>query len=205
MIDFFESLLNSLGYFGVFLLLVIENLFPALPSEVVMPFCGFVAARGDVELPWVIVSAVLGSMAGQMPWYYAGKLLGRRRIVALAARYGRWLTVSPDEVEYVFDWFNRHGGKSVFLGRMIPAIRAVISLPAGIAKMPLGRFLAFSTVGTTIWMGGLGYAGFVLGEHYDKVAEYGEPVTKAVVAGMVLLYIVRVALSFRKSKRTKSL
>jgi membrane protein DedA with SNARE-associated domain len=200
MIDWFESTLNEFGYFGVFILLFIENIFPALPSEVVMPFCGYVAARGEMGLPGVIVAAVLGSMVGQMPWYYAGRLLGRRRVKWLAERYGRWLTVSPHEVDRVFAWFDRFGGASVFFGRMVPAIRAVISIPAGIAQMSLGRFLAYSTVGTTIWMGGLAYAGYVLGQNYEEVAQYMEPGTKIVVAAIVLVYVIRLILSFRKPR-----
>jgi len=199
MIDFFQHLIDTLGYFGVFVLLLIENLFPPLPSEVVAPFCGYAAARGELNIWGVIAAAVLGSMIGQLPWYYAGRVLGQRRIEALAARYGRWLTVTPHEVRRVFGWFNRYGAASVFFGRMVPAIRAVISLPAGIAAMPFGKFLAFSFAGTTIWMGGLAYAGYVLGQNYELVDEYIGPGTKIVAAVIVLTYFVRLGLSFRKA------
>jgi membrane protein DedA with SNARE-associated domain len=199
MIDFFQHLIDTLGYFGVFLLLLIENLFPPLPSEVVAPFCGYAAARGELNIWGVIAAAVFGSMVGQLPWYYAGRLLGEKRIEALAARYGRWLTVTPHEVDRVFKWFYRYGAPSVFFGRMIPAIRAVISLPAGIAAMPFGRFLAYSLAGTTIWMGGLAYAGYVLGQNYELVEKYMGPGTKIVVALIVLIYFVRLGLSFRKA------
>lgn len=198
MIDFFQNLVDMFGYFGIFLLLFIENIFPPLPSEVVAPFCGYAAARGELNIVGVIAAAVLGSMVGQMPWYYAGRLLGEKRIEALAARYGRWLTVTPHEVQRVFSWFARFGAASVFFGRMIPAIRAVISLPAGIAEMPLGKFLLYSLVGTTIWMGGLAYAGYRLGQNYELVEKYIGPGTKIVVAVIVLTYIVRLVLSFRK-------
>ncbi|MDB5394157.1 MAG: dedA family protein [Rhodospirillales bacterium] len=198
MIDFFQHLIDTLGYFGVFLLLFIENIFPPLPSEVVAPFCGYAAARGELNIAGVIAAAVLGSMVGQMPWYYAGRLLGEKRIEALAARYGRWLTVTPSEVRRVFGWFARFGAASVFFGRMIPAIRAIISLPAGIAELPLAKFLAYSLAGTTLWMGGLAYAGYRLGQNYELVAKYMEPGTKIVVALVVFLYVARLALSFRK-------
>jgi membrane protein DedA with SNARE-associated domain len=198
MIDQFQRLIDTLGYFGVFLLLFIENIFPPLPSEVVAPFCGYAAARGELSVGGVIVAAVLGSMVGQMPWYYAGWLLGRARIERLAARYGRWLTVTPHEVERVFHWFDRFGAASVFFGRMVPAIRAVISLPAGIAHMPLAKFLLYSLIGTSIWMGGLVLAGYHLGKHYDEVEAYMGPGTKIVVALIVIVYVVRLALSFRK-------
>ncbi len=200
--DFFQSLIDGLGYGGVFLLLLIENLFPPLPSEVVAPFCGFAAARGQMSLPGVIAAAVLGSMVGQMPWYYAGRWLGEKRIEELAARHGRWMTVTPRETHRVFAWFARHGAASVFFGRMIPAIRAVISLPAGIAEMPLGKFLAYSLAGTTIWMGGLTYAGYRLGQNYALVEKYISPGTKLVVALIVVAYVFRLAHSFRKSKGT---
>jgi len=199
MIDFFQHLIDTLGYFGVFLLLLIENLFPPLPSEVVAPFCGYAAARGELNIVGVIAAAVFGSMVGQLPWYYAGRVLGQRRVEALAGSYGRWLTVTPHEVRRVFAWFNRYGAASVFFGRMMPAIRAVISLPAGIAAMPFGKFLAYSLAGTTIWMGGLAYAGFLLGQNYELVEEYMGPGTKIVVALVVLTYFVRLALSFRKA------
>ena len=199
MIDFFQHLIDTLGYFGVFVLLLIENLFPPLPSEVVAPFCGYAAARGELNIVGVIAAAVFGSMVGQLPWYYAGRMLGEKRVEVLAARYGRWLTVTPHEVDRVFKWFYRYGAASVFFGRMIPAIRAVISLPAGIAEMPLGKFLAYSLAGTTIWMGGLAYAGYVLGQNYELVEEYIGPGTKIVAAVIVLTYFVRLGLSFRKA------
>lgn len=199
MIDAFQHLIDTLGYFGVFVLLLIENLFPPLPSEVVAPFCGYAAARGELNIWGVIAAAVLGSMVGQLPWYYAGRVLGQRRIETLAAHYGRWLTVTPHEVRRVFAWFNRYGAVSVFFGRMVPAVRAVISLPAGIAEMPFGKFLAYSLAGTTIWMGGLAYAGYVLGQNYELVEEYMGPGTKVVVALIVLIYLVRLGLSFRKA------
>jgi membrane protein DedA with SNARE-associated domain len=199
MSDTFQHLIDTLGYFGVFVLLLIENLFPPLPSEVVAPFCGYAAARGELNIVGVIAAAVFGSMVGQLPWYYAGRMLGEKRIEALAARYGRWLTVTPHEVDRVFTWFYRHGAASVFFGRMIPAIRAVISLPAGIAEMPLGKFLVYSLAGTTTWMGGLAYAGYRLGQNYELVEKYIGPGTKIVVALVVLTYFVRLALSFRKA------
>jgi membrane protein DedA with SNARE-associated domain len=188
-----------LGYFGVFVLLLLENLFPPLPSEVVAPFCGYAAARGELDITGVIAAAVLGSMVGQLPWYYGGRLLGEKRVEALAARYGRWLTVTPHEVDRVFAWFYRYGAASVFFGRMVPAIRAVISLPAGIAAMPLGKFLVYSLAGTTIWMGGLAYAGYRLGQNYELVGKYVGPGTKIVVAFIVIVYLMRLASSFRKA------
>ncbi|MDB5367749.1 MAG: associated Golgi protein [Rhodospirillales bacterium] len=197
MIEWMSDTLARFGHAGVALLMLIENLIPAIPSELVMPFCGFVAAQGKLTLLGTIVAGVIGSMIGQMPWYFAGYYFGRRRCVEIAEKYGRWLTVSGREVEYVFDWFNRHGAKSVLIGRCIPGVRAVISVPAGINRMPMAKFLAWSLIGTTAWITFLTYCGFVLQEHYDKVQHWGDPVLKSLIALVVIVYLVRLALSFR--------
>lgn len=200
MIDHILHLFGTLNYGTVFVLLLIQSLFPPLPSEVAVPFCGYAAARGDLNVWGVAAAATLGSTVGQLPWYFVGRFFGGERIKTIAARHGRWLTVTPGEVELVLNWFNRFGAVSIFFGAMMPAIRAVISLPAGIARIRFGTFLAFSLAGTTIWMTILSYAGYRLGQNYELVARYVEPGTKAIVAAVVLLYFVRLGLSFRKPK-----
>jgi membrane protein DedA with SNARE-associated domain len=199
-IDHLLHVIGTLNYFTVFLLLLIQGLFPPLPSEVVVPFCGYAAARGDLNIWGVIAASTAGAMVGQLPWYIVGWYLGRKRVEALAARYGRWLTVTPGEVALVLNWFHRFGAVSVFFATMLPAIRAVISLPAGIAHVRLGTFLAFSLAGTAIWMSVLSYAGYRLGQNYELVAKYVEPGTKLIVAAVVLAYFIRLALSFRKPR-----
>jgi membrane protein DedA with SNARE-associated domain len=200
MIDHIIHLFGTLNYFTVFALLLFQGLFPPLPTEVAVPFCGYAAARGDLNVWGVAAAATLGALVGQLPWYVAGWYFGGARVKGLAARYGRWLTVTPGEVELVLNWFYRFGAVSVFFGAMIPAIRAVISLPAGIARVRFGTYLPFVAAGTAIWMTILSYAGYRLGQNYELVARYVAPGTKAVGALVVVAYLARLALSFRKPR-----
>jgi len=200
MIEHIVHAFGTINYFTVFVLLLIQGLFPPLPTEVAVPFCGYAAARGDLNVWGVAAAATLGALVGQMPWYIAGWYFGGERVKRLAARYGRWLTVTPGEVQLVLDWFHRFGAISVFFGAMVPAIRAVISLPAGITRVSFGTYLAFVAAGTAIWMTVLSYAGYRLGQNYELVAHYVAPVTKAIVLAVIVLYVARLALSFRKAK-----
>jgi membrane protein DedA with SNARE-associated domain len=192
MFEWIVGVVSSAGYIGVAALMALENLFPPIPSELIMPVAGFAAARGDLTITGVILAGTAGSVIGTLPWYWLGRRLGRRRIRHLAERHGRWLTISPDEVDRAHGWFERHGGKAVFFGRLIPAIRTLISVPAGIAAMPMGRYLAWSTLGSLIWTSLLALAGYVLESQYDLVAAYMDPVSKGVIALMVLTYLYRV-------------
>ena len=122
MVDFIVEFLSSTGYIGVFLLMALENIFPPIPSEMIMPFAGFVASKGELNVIGVLLAGTAGSVAGALPWYYAGKLLGRERLKRAAEKYGRWLTISPQEVDKSISTFEKHGKTTVLLGRLIPAI-----------------------------------------------------------------------------------
>jgi membrane protein DedA with SNARE-associated domain len=179
------------GYGGIVLLMFLENIFPPIPSELIMPMAGFAAARGDLNMAGVIAAGIAGSILGALPWYYAGRWVGSERLKRLAARYGRWMTVSPADIDTAERWFNRHCGKAVLIGRLIPAIRSLISVPAGIARMSLWRFLLFSAAGTAVWSALLAAAGYVLESGYTRVADYMDPVSMIVVAAIVLAYVYR--------------
>lgn len=191
MIEWIVQTIADLGYVGIFGLMVLENLFPPIPSELIMPLAGFAVARGDLGLPGVLAAGVAGSVVGNIPWYLAGRYLGHARLRALAGRYGRIWTISPDEVDRAVAWFRRYGSGAVFLGRLVPAIRTVISAPAGVARMNVALFLAVTTAGTVFWIGLLTGAGVLLEAQYTRVADYVDPVSKAVVAGLVLMYVYR--------------
>lgn len=201
MFDWITDLIERTGYFGIFVLTFLENVFPPVPSELIMPLAGYKAAEGSLSLPLVIAAGTAGSLAGASIWFYAGLKLGHQRVRRLAERHGRWLTMSPDDVEKATAWFERHGGPAVLIGRLIPAIRSVISLPAGIARMPLPGFLALSAIGTGLWTIFLVCAGYLLESQHAVVADYLNPVSNAVFAGMALWYIWRVA-RFKTSDRT---
>lgn len=191
MFDVIVNFITVGGYGGIFMLMFAENVFPPIPSELIMPLAGFAAARGDLDMTLVIVVGLAGSIAGAMPWYYAGKLLGADRLKNLADRHGRWLTVSPADIDLALGWFNRHGKAAIFLGRLIPAVRTLISVPAGIANMRMPVFIGYSIAGSLIWTGLLAASGFVLQAQYARVADYVDPVSKGVVAVIVGGYLYR--------------
>lgn len=193
MFDWVVGTVERAGAAGVFLLMLVENLFPPIPSELVMPLAGFVASRGQLGIASVVVAGTAGSLLGALFWYGVGRYVGRERLKRFAVRHGRWLTLGPDEVDRAGEWFARRGALALFLGRLVPGVRTLISVPAGISGMPVGRFLAYSVLGTALWTGGLAYAGFVLGQNYGQVAGVIEPVGTGVLVMAVAAYLYRVA------------
>lgn len=188
MVEWITNTMTSLGYWGIGLLMFLENLFPPIPSELIMPLAGFTISQGKMEFAPAVFAGVMGTVIGALPWYYAGKILGEQRLKSLADRYGKWLTISSKDITKATGWFDRHGGMAVFLCRLVPGVRTLISLPAGISHMHLLPFLLYSTIGTTIWVGLLTYAGYALGDNYELVDEYLGPVSKIVVAIIVAAF-----------------
>lgn len=200
MFDFITEFMQSGGYLAVFALMALENIFPPIPSELIMPFAGFVAARGDLNVVGVLIAGTAGSVAGALPWYYAGKVYGKERLEAFADKHARWLTVTHGDIEHAMESFEKHGRKIVLFGRLIPAIRTLISVPAGLACMPMGQFLLYSTVGSLVWTGILTGAGYMLESQYERVAEYVDPVSKAILIGLLAWYLYRVATFKKRAK-----
>ncbi|MEX2628847.1 MAG: DedA family protein [Tistlia sp.] len=199
MFDWLTGIVQGGGYLGIALLMFAENLFPPIPSELIMPLAGFNAARGQSELVWVILAGSLGSLAGALFWYGIGRWIGCPRLKRWSARHGRLLTLEPEEVERSYEWFRRHGGLAVFLCRLLPGLRTLISVPAGMARMPLLPFLLYSTAGTVLWTAFLTLAGYWLESGYHVVADYLDPVSTAVVVLLLLGYLYRVATFGRRS------
>ena len=191
MFNSFVDIVSQGGYLGVFLLMLAENVFPPIPSELIMPLAGFVSARGDLNIVLVILVGTAGSVVGALPWYYAGALFGRDRLKRMANRYGRWLTVSSVDIDVASLWFARHGAAAVFFGRLIPAIRTLISVPAGIVNMPLLPFLAYSTIGSLIWTALLAVTGYLLQSQYELVEQYVDPISKSVLIAVIAIYVYR--------------
>jgi membrane protein DedA with SNARE-associated domain len=191
MFKFITDFLESSGYLGVFALMALENIFPPIPSELIMPFAGFVAARGDLHVVGVLLAGTAGSIAGALPWYYGARIYGKERLERFADKHARWMTVTHGDIEHAMDAFNRHGRKVVLFGRLIPAIRTLVSVPAGLARMPLSQFLLYSCIGSLAWTGMLTAAGFLLENHYERVADYVDPVSKAILGVLLLWYAYR--------------
>ena len=158
-----------------------------------MPAAGFGAGQGRLSLLGVIVAGTLGSVGGALFWYYVGKWIGADRLRGWAGRQGRWLTLAPRDVDRVDHWFDQHSDKAVFLGRLVPALRTLISAPAGVFGMGLTRFLLFTTLGTALWKTLLAVAGYLLQGQYLIVADYLNSVTNIIVGLAVAIYLYRVA------------
>lgn len=200
MFEWITGFIEQSGYLGIAILMFVENVFPPIPSELIMPLGGFSASEGELNIFLVILSGSIGSVAGAALWYYIGKWIGLERLKGWTSKHGRLLTLSSEEVDQANDWFERHGGKAVFLGRLIPTVRTLISVPAGFAKMPLGRFLVYSTAGTVLWIGTLAGAGYLLGGQYEQISRFLNPASNVVVGMIVLYYLYRVA-AFRSDKK----
>ena len=192
MFDWIAAFLDSGGALAIAALMLLENVFPPIPSELIMPLAGFNAARGGTPLWLAILAGGLGSLAGAYFWYLAGRAFGAHRLRRLIASHGRWLTLTLSEFEAAEGWFQRHGRAVVFFGRFIPTVRTLISIPAGIERMPQGQFLLFTALGSFLWSGGLALAGYLLEDRYESVEHWIDPLSTAVVLGIVALYVWRV-------------
>ncbi|HZH46974.1 MAG TPA: DedA family protein, partial [Roseococcus sp.] len=166
MMDLVTSWVAGGGLLGVFALMFLENLFPPIPSEVIMPLAGFAAARGQMSLAGVLVAGILGTMVGNVVWFEAARAFGAERFKRLGERYGRWLGIRRDDLDQAEATLRRYGAVAVCIGRCMPGIRTLISIPAGLIEMPRLTFYGLTTLGTTVWVGLLTLAGYVLEERY---------------------------------------
>lgn len=189
MLESITNTINSLGYVGIALLMALENLVPPIPSELIMPLAGFTITQGKMNFLVVVIAGTIGSVLGATPWYFLGKSWGLRRTQKIADHYGKWLTLSGEDVEKAKVWFDRRGYIATGIGRLVPGIRTYISLPAGISKMPLGYFLMYSTIGTIVWVTFLTGAGYILGANYERVGIYLKPISTIVLASILLISI----------------
>ncbi|MER8066805.1 DedA family protein [Streptomyces sp. NPDC094034] len=178
-----NSLMDNLGAPGAGIAIALENLFPPLPSEVILPLAGFAASTGRMSLVAALLWTTAGSVVGALALYWAGALLGRDRTVAIAARLP---LVKVSDIERTEAWFARHGTKAVFFGRMIPVFRSLISVPAGIERMPLPLFLILTTLGSALWNCVFVLAGFALGENWEEVTGYVSTYSKVVLVATVV-------------------
>ena len=184
--DFVIKLVSDLGYPGIVLAMAVENLFPPIPSEAVMPMAGYLTTTGRFNLWLTILTGVLGSLIGAVVLYYIGIWVGNLAFRKFLNRYGRFFMTTSKDLEAAEKWFEKHGEKSVLFCRMIPIVRSIISIPAGFTKMPLKKFMIFTTIGTTAWTTFLTVVGVVLGENWERIG----PVMKkfdVVVIGVIVV------------------
>ncbi len=182
-----HQVIHTLGYGGIVALMVIECLFPPIPSELIVPLAGFTSVRGDTSFWLVCVYATLGSVIGALLLYYLGKLVGGERLLRWTDSYGMWVGISSNDVRRSISWFDKYGAVVVFFGRFIPGIRSLISIPAGVTGMALIPFTIYTTLGSAIWVIVLAYMGRLLGANYEIVGQYIDPVSDIILIVMVAL------------------
>ena len=181
--------MEKLGAPGAGLLIALENIFPPLPSEVILPLAGFTASRGDFHLWEALLWTTLGSVVGAMVLYAMGAALGLQRTIAIAERIP---LIQTSDIDKTVSWFHKHGTKAVLFGRMLPIFRSLISIPAGIERMPILTFLGLTLAGSLIWNSIFVIAGYQLGENWHRVEEYAELFQYLVigVVGLAVLYFI---------------
>lgn len=189
--DFLFQLIEQGGYAGIFLLMLAETMFPPIPSEVVMPLAGVAAANGRLELWLVALSGTAGAMVGNLFWYLVARAIGLPRLKSALLRYGRWLALDWRDILRIRWLFRRFGRTLVLVGRALPTIRTIISLPAGVARMELRQFLVYSAIGTAIWSTGLATAGWLLGRQFSDVEKIVGPLATIVLLAIVVGYVWR--------------
>ena len=189
-------IMAKFGYLGIIFAMFAENVFPPIPSELIMPAAGFAVARGDLNLILVILAGTLGSVLGALPLYYLGLLLNEDRLMVFTEKYGKYVFVKPNDIRASSVWFDKHGSKAVFFGRMVPGIRSFISIPAGMSKMPILPFLVFTALGSSIWTSLLTIAGYYFGENYEVIETMLAPYSK----GFLLFAVVMIIAWFIKRR-----
>jgi membrane protein DedA with SNARE-associated domain len=181
---FVIATISSLGYGGIVLLMAIESACIPLPSEIIMPFSGYLVFKGEMTLWGIAVAGALGCVLGSLVAYYVGSYGGR----PLIEKYGKYVLVSRRDLALADRWFERHGDVTIFIGRLLPVIRTFIAFPAGVARMNLWRFNLYTFAGSLIWCYGLGWVGMTLGEHWDTLGPYFHEFDA--IIGVVLLIAV---------------
>jgi membrane protein DedA with SNARE-associated domain len=184
-----QEIIERLGAIGVALLVILENVFPPIPSEIVLPFAGFVAQRGDGSVVVMIVAATVGAVVGALILYYVAAFIGPARLSAFITRFGRWFGVKPADLARAEQWFDRHAIAAVLLGRCVPLIRSVVSVPAGFRRMPLVSFVVYTALGSAVWNTALIGAGAALGNQWENVEPYVAILQWAVIVVIVLLLV----------------
>jgi len=195
-----EQIMQTLGYPGIALIMLVENVFPPIPSELVMPLAGFLVASGTFSFPGAIAAGTIGSVAGAVILYYIGMFAGEPLVRPFIRNYGKWFLLSEADLDRSLVIFTRHGDSMVFFGRVIPLIRSLISLPAGMNRMPLLRFLLLTTAGSAIWTTLLTVAGYILGANWSTVVEFIGQYQRFVLALLVLIvvaFVVRRVIQLR--------
>ncbi len=194
--------MEQLGYLGIALLMFLDNVFPPIPSEIIMPSAGYSASQGQLTLFGVIIAGCFGSLLAAALLYWIGYKFNHDSIFRFVDRYGRYMFIKSSDVKKSLDWFEHYGHRIVFFGRMIPAVRSLISIPAGMSHMPFWKFMFYSGLGTIIWTTFLACVGFYFGENQQLMQQIFSQVSHGII--LIILVIIAILLYRRQLRKMKN-
>ena len=203
--EFILSMMNQFGYIGVFLLIAVENIFPPIPSEVILLFGGFMTTYSGLNIIIMIIFATLGSLLGAIVLYYIGKILNKERLKKIVSgKIGKILRLKNSDIDKADEWFDTKGNKTVFFCRFIPIVRSLISIPAGMSEMPMGKFLFYTIAGSLIWNTVLIVIGSILGENWESILNIFDTYSNIVLVLLVIIFVVGVYLFYHTKNKKKN-
>ena len=200
------NIMEQVGYLGVFLLIAIENIFPPIPSEVILVFGGFMTTYTSLNIPIMILAATLGSLLGAIVLYYIGKIFNKERLKRIVnGKIGKVLRLKASDIEKADKWFDTKGNKTVFFCRFIPIVRSLISIPAGMSEMPMQKFLLYTISGSLIWNAVLIIVGSIVGDKWETIVGYLDNFSNIILIILVIIFVVAMYYWFviRKKKQSK--
>ena len=202
--NFIIEFMNSFGYFGVFLLIAIENIFPPIPSEVILLFGGFMTTYTKLNIIFMIISSTLGSLFGAIVLYYIGKIFNKERLKKIiSGKIGKILRLKNSDIDKADKWFDTKGNKTVFFCRFIPIVRSLISIPAGMSEMPIIKFLTYTIFGSLIWNTVLIITGKMVGNNWTKILTIFDTYSHIVLIIFIIIFIILITIFYKKRKKNK--
>ena len=196
------SIMNKFGYLGVFSLIAIENIFPPIPSEVILLFGGFMTTYSKMNIIGVIIASTLGSLVGAIILYYIGKILNKERLKKIVkGKIGKILRLKEKDIDKADEWFDTKGNKTVFFCRFVPILRSLISIPAGMSEMEMPKFLLYTTVGSAIWNSVLTILGSIVGEKWETIVEIFDKYSHITLIVLIILFIAAIIYFYKKRKK----
>lgn len=197
------SIMNKFGYFGVFFLIAIENIFPPIPSEVILLFGGFMTTYSKINILGVIIASTLGSLVGALILYYIGKILNKERLKKIVkGKIGKILRLKEKDIDKADEWFDTKGNKTVFFCRFVPILRSLISIPAGMSEMVMPKFLIYTTIGSAIWNSVLTIAGSIVGDKWETIVDIFDKYSHITLIVLIILFIGAIIYYFKKRKNS---
>lgn len=199
------SIMNQFGYLGILLLIMIENVFPPIPSEIILCFGGFMTTSTKLTIVGVIISATIGSVLGAIILYFIGKILNKERLIKIVSgKVGKILRLKEKDIEMADKWFDTKGAKTVLICRFIPIVRSLISIPAGMSEMPFPKFLVLTTLGTVIWNTVLTILGSIMGENWSKIVEIIDKYANITLIILIIVFVIGVTYFYYKRTKKKT-